>query len=155
MAKQPTPSKTGGARASASLGAFDRANPKIFDRLQGDAASIRHVGNLQSRVNRIKTRLREHYKKYEEPWVAKEGIRIWQKQLKAAQGRNPVPVDPPAAIMLEARRNVRARVARRMTNINEIRTRMENAFLRNRASAQPANEIGPAQSLKPSLKRKL
>jgi chemotaxis regulatin CheY-phosphate phosphatase CheZ len=134
--------------------AFHKVNRPIYGKVAGDAPAIRHIGTLEARSERIKQRLKDHYKKFEESWTAREAITLWQQQMKAPSqtGRSNL-YDPAAVIMAEARQNVRARVIKRFSKINAIRTRMENAFLRSRPEIKQANDLAPAAKL--SIKRRV
>jgi hypothetical protein len=116
--------------------AFHRANPASFGRAQGDAAAVRQLGQIQARSSAIKDRARAHYRRFEESWVAREAISLWQKRAGFTD-EHPAPEGAPGkyvahSIMTQARRNVRARLVQRLTRVNAVKTRMENAVVRNR-----------------------
>lgn len=135
--------------------AFRRANPDAFGRAGGNPGAVEQIGMIERRAAQVRERVRAHFKKYQESWVAKEAIAIWQKRAGFAN-EHPAPASAPGryvaqSIMMEARRNVRARVVQRLTRVNVVKTRMENAVVRNRQSqsrqAAPENKAEPLPAI--------
>lgn len=121
--------------------AFRRANPDAFGRANGNPGAVEQLGMIERRAAMVREHVRAHFKKYQEGWVAKEAIAIWQKRAGFTND-HPAPEGAPGkyvaqSIMMEARRNVRARVVQRLTRVNVVKTRMENAVVRNRQHQAP------------------
>ena len=138
--------------------AFDAATPKAFTRAGRNGAAISALGGIERRAERIKARAVAHYKKFEDRWVAKESIRVWQRQLKSQAGAaapsGEIPSANVEAIARLAARNVKARTNRRLTKINAMKVRMSNALVR--SLEQPAikrefNRAAPEKSPRRSI----
>lgn len=141
MAKQ-----TGGPSISRP---FTTATPSYVARAQGDPSAMRQLRAIDDRGNGVKEKLKKHFSKYEETWVVKEAVSLWKQRAglyEPAVGLPRIAKEYAAqAVMTEARRNVRARMTKRLTNVNGIKTRMGNAVVRNLQSLEPGRNraIGP------------
>lgn len=114
---------------------FQSRTPDSFSRARGDVRTVEQLAAINRRSDRLTNRLRDHCQKFEETWVAKEAIQIWNKRTAVSQKHPSPDGSPPAAldpksIMQQARRQVRARTVTRLSNLNQTKTRMENAVLR-------------------------
>ena len=115
---------------------FQDRNSGSFARARGETPVVEQLSAIHRRADRISDRLRKHCQKFEESWVAKEAIQIWNKRTElsakhpAPDGAPNIALDP-QVIMQQARRTVRARMTKRLSNVNQTRTRMENAVLKN------------------------
>ena len=160
MAKPPSPYRPD-LKGRQQL-AFRRANPDAFGRVQGNSNAVEQLGLIERRAAMVRERVLAHFKKYQESWVAREAIAIWQKRAGFTH-EHPAPDGAPGkyvaqSIMMEARKNVRARVGQRLTRVNMVKTRMENAVVRNqqqrlRQSTAPVPDPLPAIFRKRSIKQ--
>jgi hypothetical protein len=154
-----TPGKGPPKGVSAS---FNAKTPVGIEYAAGSVASTIAVSRIERRSDVLKERARAHHKKFEDRWVAKEAIRIWQRHLKeSAAHPSPRGVNRalmPEGILKAASHNVQARTNRRLALINTIKTRMGNAVVRNMAPPSPRqafNEVAPKERPAPNqtLKR--
>lgn len=148
MAKAPTPPAFHALEGVAAR-AMRNANPEAFGKVQGDNDATARLAAIERRADRIKDRMRRHYASLQDRWVAREAIALWQRHDKLAAASN-LPaearrIQAPQSIILTAERNVAARVAARLTKINEIKTRLQNGLVR----SQPV----PAQGQVPQHSR--
>lgn len=132
--------------------AFRKGNPEIYGRAARDIGAVEQIGLIERRAAAIKERARTHFQTYQETWVAREAIEIWRRRARLHLD-HPAPSGTPGeyvaqSIMGQARRNVMARATRRLTAINTIKTRMENAVVRNRQ--QPSRKYAGGEE--PELK---
>lgn len=145
--------------------AFKDANPQAYARVGSDIRGIEQIGLIQNRTSAVKEHARAHLKKYHESWVAKEAVNLW-KQRAGLTDKHPAPSNVPSSFIVEtimgqARRNVMARSTRRLTTINEIKARMQNAVVRNRQQLTqkpdrvPDPELKPRHAIKPTFTRKV
>lgn len=123
-------------KATPLSNAFGRTTPAAFARADGDVRLIRTLARIEQRSEAVRKKVIAHAGKFEDRWVAKEAMRVWEKQLQL-QKQHPGPVGSEPGIskneiMRIAQRNVAARTNQRLTRVNAIRTRMENAVIRNR-----------------------
>lgn len=130
--------------------AFEAATPKAFTRVGRNRAAISALAVIERRAERIRNRAIQHYKRFEDRWVAKESIRIWhrqsQAQAKAGAPAGETPSPNVEAISRLAARNVKARTHARLNRINGIKTRMSNALVRSleqQALKQEFNRSAP------------
>lgn len=149
-----------GARSQLSA-SFAAGTPVAIKHAARSVPAISTLSALEKRSSEIKERALLHYKNFEHRWVAKEAIRIWQRQLSQS-ATHPAPKGATSsvnadAIMRMASRNVLARTHQRLARINSIKTRMGNAIVRNMAPPSPRrafNEVAPKErSQKQILKR--
>lgn len=151
-------SADGNARTNALSSTFARSTPPAVQRAAHAPTSLKALSRLEERSAAIKERAFAHYKKFEDRWVAKEAIRIWQRHL-AQPGLYPAPksVDrtvAPEGLSKMASRNVLTRTHQRLARINSIKTRMGNAIVRN--LAPPSLKQGfnqAAQAERPTQKQ--
>lgn len=145
--------------------AFQEASPQVFAKVGRDPGAVEQLGLIERRAAALKEKVRAHHRKYEESWVAKEAIQLWQKR-SGLTADHPAPTSVPGAyvaqsIMGQARRNVTARATRRLIAINEIKTRMENAVVRTRhqrsrkQDAVPGPDQKPRYAIKPTFTRNM
>lgn len=136
--------------------ALRQANPDSFGRTGGNPEVVQHVAGIERRASEIKERLRAHSRRFEENWTTREAVGLWQKRVHEA-ARHPKPEGAerpelePEALMRDARRNVRARATRRLSNLNAIKTGMQNAVIRTQQSMK--QERGPEISRNPERAR--
>lgn len=145
MSKPPSPHRPD--LKGRQQAAFRRANPDAFGRVDGNRNAVEQLGLIDRRTAMIRERVRAHFQKYQESWVAREAIAIWQKRA-GFTNEHPVPDGAPGkyvaqSIMMEARKNVRARVGQRLTRVSMVKTRMENAVVRNRQQMRQQPERSP------------
>lgn len=119
---------------------FRAANPEAFARAQGDVEVTRRLGAIETRAAAIKDRFREHFERNEELWVVRETMALSAKRtfptLQHPRPRGVAQNDFAELMMTQARRNVHSRALQRMSNINDTKTRLQNAVIRN--SPRPA-----------------
>ena len=121
--------------ANVAKGAFRKANPERYGKVQGRPEAVSQLRTIDMRAGQMRARMRQHFVRYQEAWVAKEAIRVWQKRA-ALTAKHPPPFNymreslTARSIMQEARRNVRARMTGRLTRLNRIETQMQNAVVR-------------------------
>lgn len=145
-------SSNGRNRATGASAAFSRTTPPAVQRAAGAPTTLQALSRLEQRTSAIKERAVAHYKNFEDRWVAKEAIRIFQRHL-AKEGGHPAPkgVDRtvmPESVMKMASQNVQARTHQRLARINAIKARMGNSIARNLAptSARIAfNQAAPGE----------
>lgn len=138
---------------------FNATTLPAYTRAGRNPSTISALAAIEGRAERVNRRAVEHYKKFEDRWVAKEAIRLWQRRLEA-QGRHPLPPDEVRKVSAEeiakvASRNVIARTNARLSKINAAKVRMTNALVRNlnRTTIRQAfNEAAPDGS---ALKRRI
>lgn len=138
------------APANALSPAFTPTTRSAFAQAHGNAGALTQLSAIDKRADRVKARARAHFTKYEETWVVKEGLSIWKKRAglsEAMPALSPLAKEYTAqGVMNEARRNVRARMTQRLTNINGIKTRMSNTVIRNLQSLSPSQSHGQQHS---------
>ncbi len=145
---------------------FQRTTLEIYRKAQGLPDAIAALRNISVRTDSTKNRLRQHFKRHEETWVAREAIKVWKK--RAAPRLNmPAPINIMSnklatdQIMKQARLNVRRRMAGRLTRINQVKTRMENSVVRSQKFARDNRDLRlgrafeKAQTPKRKMKRSL
>ena len=131
--------------------AFSRANPERYGKVVGNPDATSSLRTLEHRSTDLKQRMRSHFKKYQEVWVAREAIKVWQDRA-ALRAKHPSPIHMMSnrlasdEIMKQARLNVRRRMARRLSNVNQIKTRMENSVVRTQSFAQQNRELSLGRS---------
>lgn len=134
---------------------FREANPAPFGRTEGNPDSVRRLGVIETRAAGLKERMRDHIAQHETNWVAREAVRLWSKQavpkLIHPAPRGVSPEDFWEQVFRQARRNVRARATRRLTALNAIKTRMQNAVIR----TAPQQQAPPELALKPQFHKAL
>lgn len=117
---------------------FAKLTPRAFERADGDVRLIKTLARIEQRAEALRNKVIAHAAKFEDRWVAKEAMRIWERQLQQQrQHPGPAASEPGVSkneIMRIAQRNIAARTNRRLSLVNAIRTRMENAVIRNRAT---------------------
>lgn len=156
MAKSPFRPDLKGSQAAA----FRIANPKPFGRAQGNVKAVEQMAAIERRAEKIKERVRAHFLRHKETWVAKEAISLWLKRAVPAHDHprpvNGAPVDVSGAYLNQARRNVVARMSRRLSDLNATKTRLQNAVVRSHptVSASPARNIRPTEALRHATKPK-
>lgn len=115
---------------------FAKTTPAAFTRANGDVRLIKTLARIGERADTLREKVIAHAAKFEDRWVAKEAMRVWEKQLQLQkQHPGPAASEPGVSkneIMRIAQRNIAARTNQRLTLVNTIRTRMENAVIRNR-----------------------
>ncbi len=144
----------------ASRARFREANPDAIGRVGGDVPAIRQIAAIDRRVVDVKDRMRKHLTRFEESWVAREAVSLWQKRAVLA-AKHPTPQGPSGSaslsadeLMSEARRNVRARGTRRMSAINRIGGTMKNAVTNTLAGVRHDPALSHAFSNSQRLKRR-
>lgn len=129
--------------------AFGATTSNSTRNARGDAATLTQIAAIEARAGRVKAKAREHFSKHSETWVAKEAVRIWRA--RAGLALQTVPNSQlgkeivASGIIADARRNVYARINKRLTTINEIKTRLSNAAVRNLNSPQLSHR--PTQAM--------
>lgn len=159
MAKSPYRPDLKGRQVSA----FRVANPPAYAKAQGSVSAVEQIGLIERRSAKLRDKVRSHFNKYEESWVAREAVAIWHRRAGITAG-HPAPQGAPPkhavqSIMADARRNVRARVTQRLMRVNGIKSRMENSVVRNREhqsmrprvsdNPEPLPQIFKRRSMKP------
>lgn len=114
---------------------FGGTMPTAYKRAAGSPTAVTALSSIDRRASALKVRIAEHFKKFEDRWTAKEALNIWKRHL-ALHAKHPAPsgVSQDVSsdeIMKMAARNVRARANRRLFKVNDIKTRMGNAVVRN------------------------
>jgi len=92
---------------------------------------LRSQRRSEKRLESVREALKAHCARHKPVWIAKESVRLVQKRLRPGFA-HPAPIgarqstDLPA-ITRQARRNVEARITRRLSRLNTIaRTRQQN-----------------------------
>lgn len=107
----------------------------------GLARSVRNpaatsaIASIERRADAIKARALEQAKAFQDRWVAREMLRLYQAHRAQAE-QHPGPPGAqrelaPEVVARMASRNVQARTTMRLSKINAIKTRMGNAVARN------------------------
>jgi len=141
---------------------FTKTTPDAFRRLQNQGDATAMLRNIDVRANDLKSRMRKHFKRQQETWVAREAIKVWQKR-SAPRQKLPTPRNiisnslAPEQIMKQARINVRRRMAQRLSGVNQTKTRMENTVVRSEKFSleNPDLKIGRAFKKTQIPKRKM
>jgi len=126
--------------------AFAKANPERYGKVQSRPEATAALRTLDHRSAHIKKSMRQHFRKFQEVWVAREAINIWQKR-SALKANHPAPFNyfhrslAADVIMKQARRNVQVRMSKRLSRVNKIKTRMENNVVRNQNFADRDKEL--------------
>jgi len=125
--------------------AFEGQTPARYKLAAGNPVILAQLAAIDTRAEFAKTRARAHFWRYEETWVVREALSLWNKRPAASMQELPAMAREyaQASIMTEARRNVRARMTNRLTKINSISTRMTNSVLRNLRAMNPDIARGP------------
>ncbi len=114
---------------------FTKTTPDAFRRAQNQGDATAMLRSIEVRANDLKSRMRKHFTRHQETWVAREAIKVWQKR-SAPQQKFPNPRNilnnslAAEQLMKQARINVRRRMAQRLSRINQTKTRMENSVVR-------------------------
>lgn len=106
--------------------AFDRANPKIWKKVQGDLVKVEQIRGIQKRVEKLHENLKEHCEKQKSNWIAKEVVKLYQKREKLTL-EHPAPnwiVNTHHSFLKEARYKVHGRINARVKNLSETEYRM-------------------------------
>lgn len=134
---------------------FQAANPAPFGKTEGNLDSVRRLGVIEARVAETKERLRDHLARHEGHWVEREAIKLWADQaiakLSYPPPRGVAPVAFAEQCFQQAKRNVRERATRRMTKLNTVKARMQNAVIR----TAPQQQVVPRPALKPDFRKAL
>ena len=127
---------------------------------QGDPVTTKQLVNIETRAERIKARATAHHRANKDAWVAREAIRLWKAHVRET---SKLPVETVTEgvsvdnLMWKARHNVKARGTQRLARINGIKSRMQNAVIRNLETQSPAQALtqsGPKQTQKNRLRHK-
>lgn len=128
--------KSGNAMAQArgkAKGGFNKAVGSAYAKVSGDQGAVKVLRNIDARAANIKKSMRKHFVKNRDSWVAREAIKTWQQRtnpvphLRPKWGRNSL---DEKAIMRQARINVHQRMTARLSEVNRIKTRQQNAVSR-------------------------
>lgn len=137
---------------------FRVANPVQFGWTQGNLDTTRRLAAIEQRVHDIKQRFRDQFERHEEGWVAVEALKLWEKRnvptLQHPVPRNYDPRDFSYLMTSQARRNVHGRAIQRMTKINTMKTRMQNAVVRNTPDGSPTRLKQPSNDMPRSPKNR-
>lgn len=142
---------------------FRRANPEAFATAQGDVDTIRRLGTIENRATDAKERFRAHFDRHEDVWVAAEALRLSsQRKFPTLDHPKPRGFDQGSNIvdlmMGQARRNVNARAIVRFATINTVKTRLQNAVVRNRPEqdhqTQSVRVLQASAATAPVIKKK-
>ena len=138
--------------------AFSRANPERYGKVQKRPEAISALRTIDHRAVHIKNAMRAHFKKFQEVWIAREAIKVWQKR-SALKAKHPSPLNyfhrglAPDSIMKRARHNVRARMAKRLSGVNQVKTRMENNIVRTQKYAERDRNLSLSRAFPKAPKR--
>lgn len=116
--------------------AFDRVNPKIWKKIQGDLVKVEQVRGIQKRVETLRKNLKEHCEKHKSNWIAKEVVKLYAKKEKLNL-EHPAPswaLNNPVhySFLKEARYKVQGRINTRMKNLYETKNRMLDRVVKGR-----------------------
>lgn len=114
---------------------FNRTTPLAIARALQNRPALQILSRIESRAAALKEKAKVHHKNFEDRWTTREMFRIAARQ-EAANRRYPGPGGfvPPVdrdEVYKIAVRQMTAKLNRRLTKINEIKTRMSNAVVRN------------------------
>jgi hypothetical protein len=135
--------------------AFNGTTPDAVRRADADPATLEQLAAIHRRTEAVKDKVRAHYDKHVEVWVAKEAYKLWQRRAEhAAVG--PLPDQKSNfgrevsanAHMSEARRLVQSRATARLSKVNRISKGLSNAVVRNVQTNTLRASFRKAQSLK-------
>lgn len=138
---------------------FRQANPAVFGRTGDDRDTLSRLSVIEQRATGLKDRFRAHFDKHEVAWVLNETLRLLAKRsyptLDHPKPRNAPDENFGELMMGQARRNVHARALRRLSTINSVKTKLQNAVVRNAprqalAQRQPSNDRQIKRKLKQS-----
>lgn len=138
---------------------FTKTSSPAARRARGNATILSALTTIEARAGHTKQSVLEHYRKFEDRWVAKETVRLHQRHLNQQTIRPAAPMGAPAPtaemFAKQAAQNVLARVNRRLTNVASIKTRMTNAVTRS-LEPQPMHRdfARAAYDPKPETQRK-
>jgi len=154
--------KSTGTPKQGLTSSFSAPSSGAMTKVAGSVPATLMVTKIQEKGDRIKERAKQHHKNFEDRWVSKEIIRLWQRHLEVS-AKHPVPKGVTPKVTAEnfhntASHNVTARTNRRLGLINAITTRMSNAVARNLPAAslkRSFNEAAPMERLvkNPTMKR--
>jgi hypothetical protein len=137
---------------------FRSANPEVFAKAQGDLDTTRRLGVVELRAEAIKQRFYEHFEKHQDAWTAAEAIRLMNSRSfptlqhpapRVFGAQQPRGLHISELMATKARQNVHARAIQRVTNINAIKSNLQNALIRNRP--QVTQSQANAQTQTPAL----
>jgi hypothetical protein len=113
---------------------FAKTTSPSTRRARGNATILSALSTIEARAGNTRQKVIDHYRKFEDRWVAKETVRLHQRHLAQQGGRPAAPTEAPqpTAEMFakQAAHNVQARVNKRLTKVASIKTRMTNAVTR-------------------------
>lgn len=116
--------------------AFQTVNPASYGRTQGNPNVIEALRIVEKRTDQIRQKMQTHFEKYKQNWIAKEAISIWQKRSEIS-AKYPAPdfakndALKSESIMRHADMIVSAKMTKRFMKLNQIKSKMENAVIRN------------------------
>lgn len=115
--------------------AFDLTTPAAYLKAAQNPAAFQILSGIERRSERARQRALDHYKHFEDRWIAKEAMRLFL-QHTSQSAAHPAPPGVRRGVTIEsmmrnASRNVQARTNARLAKINAIQTRMSNAVSRN------------------------
>ena len=55
--------------------AFEKVNPEIWKKIQGDLNKIKQARNIESRAKALRLKLIQHCKKHRKNWVGREVLK--------------------------------------------------------------------------------
>lgn len=130
--------------------AFEKANPSRYGKAQRAPEAVASLRTIETRADHIKKKMRSHFKRSQHVWIAREAIEVWRKRA-ALKAKHPAPFNimseslTSQSIMREAKRRVQARMTVRLSKVNGVQTRMQNAVLKNRQFRERDRNLRPAQ----------
>lgn len=114
---------------------FNATTPAAVARALNNKPALQALRSIDNRSIALKERAIAHHKSFEDRWTMKEMIRISNRQRTMNQKypgpKGFVPQVDENDVYKLAVRQMTARLNRRLTKINEIKTRMSNAVVRN------------------------
>lgn len=120
---------------------FRDSNPPAYGKAQLLPEMTRQLAAIDRRTAAVKERFRAHSRRFQEVWVAAEAARLLnQRAALALKIKAPAALAAremaPRELMVQARRNVMARITRRLSDINRAGEKMRNTVIR---TLKPAN----------------
>lgn len=130
--------------------AFEKANPVRYGKVQKDPEAAAALRTIDNRVDHIKRRMHAHFKRSQNVWITREAIDVWRKR-SALTAKHPSPFNfmrenlTSRSIMQEAKRRVAVRMTKRLSKVNEMQTRMQNAAVKTRQYQKQDKELSLAR----------
>lgn len=114
--------------------AFSKTTPTSVHRANGNAEALSQITAIEARAARIKERFRAHYARMQPLWVGREQTKLTAERFGLADPKPKAAFERVVTVQdiaRDAQRNVYARAVGRISRINQIKTTLSNAAVRN------------------------